>query len=105
MVDVKDKGYVKLLFDGKASTLHYIKDDNSIYSLTLNGSNKVVKINENNSVKLLFSKDIDEAVESKVNIISDKNQVKTLFDKLLDMNFTHYKKYNDDLVVLEMPLS
>lgn len=105
MLEIKDKGYVKLLLDGKASTLHYLKDDNSVYSLTLNTSNKVGKINKNNNVKLLFSKNIDEAVESKVNIISDKAQVKALFDKLLDLNFTHYKKYDDDLVVLEMSLS
>ncbi len=105
MVDIKDKGYVKLMLDGKASTLHYIKDEKKVYSLTLNGSKKVAKINENSSAKLLFSKNIDEAVESKVNIISDKEKVKSLFDKLLDMNFTHYKEYSDDLVILEMPLS
>jgi hypothetical protein len=104
MIDIKDKGYVKLMLDGKASTLHYIKDNNNVYSLTLSSSKKVAKINENIESKILFGKNIDDAIDTKINIISEKAEVKDLFDKLLDMKFTHYKKYNDDLVVLEMPL-
>lgn len=72
-----------------------------IYSLTQGSSNKVSKINEDNKVSLAFGKNI---VDSSVNIVEDKILVKDLFDKLLNMNFTHYKNYSDDLVILEMSI-
>eukprot|EP01156_Anaeramoeba_ignava_P004677 Anaeramoba_ignava/a234474_3.p1 GENE.a234474_3~~a234474_3.p1 ORF type:complete len:119 (+),score=18.68 a234474_3:38-394(+) len=102
MKEIKESGFVKILIDGSAPTLHYIYDNNKVYSLTLSGSNKVGKIKNNNKAKIVLNNDSENALESEISIIDNKDRVKELFNKMLEMDFTHFKEFDDDIVILEM---
>lgn len=102
--EMEEKGLVKLEQGNKVSTLHYIKDNNKILSLTKSGSEKVELIQQDKNVKLGFAMKSSDSVDSTATIISDKNRVKDIFDKMLDNKFTHFKKYSDDLVLIEMSI-
>jgi general stress protein 26 len=97
-----DKGLIKLEQGKKTTTLHYIKDDNKFFALTKAESEKVGLIKSDGNVRLGFAMKSNDFIKSSAKIISDKKIVKDVFDTMLEKKFTHYKKYTDDLVLLEM---
>lgn len=100
--EISDKGLVRLVQGNKTTTLHYIKDVNKVLSLTLGSSEKVKLIKTDSNIKLGFALKSNDSVDYTAKIIDDKKIVKKLFDTMLTNKFTHYKKYSDDLVILEM---
>ncbi|QEN03174.1 hypothetical protein EW093_00135 [Thiospirochaeta perfilievii] len=105
MSEIKEQGFVKLLLDGSVATLHYLKAGDKILSLTQQGSKKVDLLKKDNSAKLVVNNDSTNIIDSKITINENKDDVKKLFDELLGLNFTHYKEYSDDLVILEMSIN
>ncbi len=53
-------------------------------------------------MKLGFSLKSENQSDAKAVVIKDNSRIKAIYNKMLDMRFTHYKKYSDDLVVLEI---
>ncbi len=102
--EMGDKGLIKLEQGEKVTTLHYIKDGNKFFSITKGQSAKVQLLKIDEKVKLGFAMKSADVVDASANVITDKKRVKDVFDIMLDKKFTHYKKYSDDLVLLEMSI-
>lgn len=103
--DINEKGLLKLKQGEKESAMHYLlESDNSLISLTLGNSNKIAKVNQNPKVELGFSMKPKDFIRANAEVISDTKHAKVLFNKMLEMKFTHFKKWSDDLVILKFKL-
>lgn len=104
-MEITDKGFVKLIQGEKETTLHYIQSNNKLLALTEKASEKVVLIQNNTPSQLSFAKkDRTNLIDVDIQIIEKEGQVKQVFDQMLALNFTHFKKYTDGLVVLELKM-
>ncbi|MGL4662879.1 MAG: hypothetical protein ACRCV7_04305 [Culicoidibacterales bacterium] len=105
-MEITEKGFVKLLQDEKETTLHYIQSDDKLLALTLKTSDKVDAINNNIPTQLSFAKkDQTNLIDANIKIIHNQATVKQVFDQMLALNFTHFKAYSNDLVVLEITMT
>lgn len=103
---ITEKGFVKLLQNEKETTLHYIQSDDKLLALTLKTSDKVNAINNNIPAQLSFAKkDRTNFIDANIKIIHNQATVKQVFDQMLALNFTHFKAYSNDLVVLEITMT
>lgn len=105
-MEITEKGFVKLLQHEKETTLHYIKSDDKLLALTLKTSDKVDAINNNIPAQLSFAKkDRTNLIDANIKIIHNQATVKQVFNQMIALNFTHFKTYNNDLVVLEITMN
>jgi general stress protein 26 len=102
--ELSEKGIVKLVHEKSDANLHYIREGNKLVALTLGTSNKIKRIIDNDEMKLAFANSSKDFIDTKVSIVKDQKKIKMQFNKMLEMNFTHFKKYNDDLVILELDI-
>lgn len=102
--DIKDRAIIKIEQKGSEAMMHSVNIEDNYYSLTLGASEKVKKLEEDSSLNFIFTKNSSEVLKASAKVISDKEVVKDLFDRLLDINFTHFKQWDDDLVVMEFSL-
>lgn len=105
-MEITEKGIIKLIQGEKETSLHYIQSDNKLLALTLGSSEKVSLLKKDTPVKLSFAKkDRTNLIDADVKVIEKKETVKQVFDQMLALNFTHFKKYSDELVVLEIKVN
>lgn len=105
-MEITDKGFVKLIQGEKETTLHYIKSGGKLLALTEKTSEKIVALENNVPSQLSFAKkDRTNLITAHIQIIEKETDVKRVFEQMLALNFTHFKKYTDGLVVLEMTMS
>lgn len=105
MLKIEEQGIIKLVQKDGSAFMHYLLNGDKLNSLTLADSTKVAEIKKNNSAKLGFTMKPTEFFDVEVSINSDKAEVKSLFDKMLELNFTHFKTYSEDLVILEIKVN
>ena len=104
MNDIEDKGIIKIIHNGQSAFMHYLLDGDKLTSLTLGDSEKVADFKKENSLELGFGMKPENFNKAVVHIDEDKDRAKKLFDTMLDLKFTHFKTYTDNLVVLEIGL-
>jgi len=97
-----DKGIFKIDQNGTIATMHYVYAGGKYYSLTLAGSKKVERLNTDKSLSMIFMSKNNETKVAEAVIIDDKDVVKDLFDRMIAIEFCHFKKYSDDLVIMEI---
>lgn len=103
---ITEKGFVKLIQDDKETTLHYIQSDGKLLALTSGSSEKVALIKKYIPTKLSFAKkDRTHLIDTDIKVIENKGMVKQVFDQMATLNFSHFKVYSDELVVLEITMS
>lgn len=90
-------------FKGKDTkgAMHQVFFEDKYVSLTMRNSQKMREFLEEGKISIapnLLSRDFEE---TKINIIDDKTFTKRVFDYMLEKNHTHYKEYNDNLIVIE----
>lgn len=104
-MEITEKGIIKLIQGEKETTLHYIQSDDKLLALTLKSSQKVQAIHNHIPAQLSFAKkDRTNLIDADIQVIENKTVVKQVFDQMLALNFTHFKTYNDNLVVLEITM-
>lgn len=102
--DIKDKAIIKIDQRGTEAMMHSVNIGDKYYSLTLGNSDKVKKLEEDSNLNFIFTQNSSEVLQANAKVISDTNIVKDLFDRLLDINFTHFKQWDDDLVIMEFSI-
>lgn len=104
MVNIEDQGILKLVQKEGAAFMHYLKNGDVLNTLTLGDSGKVIGIKNDGVGQVGFTMKPTEFFDVEVSINDDKAAAKELFDKMLDLNFTHFKTYSEDIVILEIKL-
>lgn len=104
-----------LHFKNEDVTIHYINIDGKIYGLSLNSFNNFNKLKNSSIVQVIPGHTMEEFYANKdnfsefllssINNISDSDFVKNIFDIMLTNNFTFFKEWNTDMVVLEFLLT
>lgn len=101
MLKLEEQGIIKLVHKDGSAFMHYLLNGDKLNSLTLADSTKVSDIKIENKAKVGFTMKPTEFYDVEISINQNKDEVKALFDKMLDLNFTHFKTYSEDLVILE----
>ena len=101
---MKTKGILKFKNNYSKGGMHYVVFNNNKVSITLSSSNKVKAINEKGSLLIANNLLSRNFVETKITIIDKKDEVKEVFEYMKQIKNTHYKKWNDELVVLQYTL-
>lgn len=102
---ITDKGFVKLVQGDKETTLHYIQSGSKLLALTEKESQKVKYIQNGVPAQLSFAKkDRTNSIAADVHVIEDQHKVKRVFEQMQELSFNHFKKYTDNLVILEMTM-
>ena len=102
MLNIEDQGILKLVQKEGAAFMHYLRNGDVLNTLTLSDSGKVAQIKADGTGKVGFTMKPTEFYDAEVSINPDKEAAKALFDKMLDLNFTHFKTYSEDIVILEI---
>lgn len=98
---MKAKGILKFKNEYSKGGMHYVMFKDSKVSITLNTSRKVKAVKKNGSLLIaghLLSRNF---VETKVEIVDQTNQVKEVFEYMKEIKNTHYKTWDDQLVILK----
>lgn len=100
----EDKGIYKIDQEGLTASMHYIYADGKYYSLTLGGSEKVQRLNNNENLKVIFTSKSNETKNATALIIDNKEIVRNFFDRMFAINFCHFKEFHDDLVIMQIKI-
>ncbi|MBN2617651.1 MAG: hypothetical protein JXR64_04990 [Spirochaetales bacterium] len=91
---------IKINQDGLEAMMHGLKSNGFFYTLTLKDSSKVERLKDTNKLKFSFKN--SDLITGEAEIIENKDLVKELFNKMLELNFTHFKIFNDNLVIFKI---
>lgn len=101
-----DKGFVRIDLDEYVTTIHYVKINDKFYGLTDKSSNKVNYIENNDKVKIANGMKSEDFFPAFAKIKSDLNLSKEVFNTMSDLEFSHFKEWNNDIIAIEfLPIS
>ncbi|ERJ13126.1 hypothetical protein [Haloplasma contractile] len=98
------KGIFKILANGKERIMHYTTEDEKIRALSLNDTDLIHDIEDDETVMVTFGMKGTEQVPATITIDKNIDSVKSLFNKMLEEKNTYFKELNDNLIVLEINL-
>jgi len=99
---MNNKGILK--FKGKESkgAMHYITYNGNTVTLTMGNSRKVSSLKDQGYLDIAPKLLSRQFGKMEFDIVDDKTYVKEVFDYMLHSKHTHYKKWDDNLVVLSV---
>ncbi len=98
---MKEKGILKFKGTQSKGAMHYITYNGKTVTLTLKSSRKILDIRKSNKLLIADSLLSRNFKEIQVKTIEDIQVVKEVFELMKTKRHTHYKDWDEELVVLQ----